>query len=225
MDINDDKILDKSDYREIIYYSLDPIHESIGDYLFMKYNEHKSINHNFSKGLGIAIEKIKKDFYEDIETKVKPNAKLSKMIKWDDFSFYLIDNKLYYDFQLEADYWQFPHPHTEKALVKKRLTINKLNEGYEYFLSLINEPKKGFGDEKIKLNWLLNNNQLYVLFQELRRVGALSNTLEQISIFLKENVAQLSDTSKSTVLKEVSRKHSLPKSKRIRIDIGENLKK
>jgi hypothetical protein len=64
-----------------------------------------------------------------------------------------------------------------------------------------------------------------VLFQELRRVGAINNTAEQISIFLKENVATLSDTSKSTVLKEVSRKHNLPKSKRIRIEIGENSKK
>ena len=224
MDINDDNILDQSDYREIIYYSLDPVHDSIGDYLFMKYNEHKSINHNFSKGLEKAIDKIKKDFYEDIESKVKPNAKLSKKIKWNDFSFYLINNKLYYDFQLEATYWEFPHPHSEKVLIKKRLTINKLNEGYKYFLNLINEPKIE-DSEKIKLNWLLNNNQLYMLFQELRRVGAINNTLEQISIFLKENVAKLSDTSKATVLKEVSRKNNLPKSKRIRVEIGENLKK
>jgi hypothetical protein len=64
-----------------------------------------------------------------------------------------------------------------------------------------------------------------MLFQELRRVGAINNTLEQISIFLKENVAKLSDTSKATVLKEVSRKSNLPKSKRIRVEIGENLKK
>ena len=64
-----------------------------------------------------------------------------------------------------------------------------------------------------------------MLFQELRRVGAINNTLEQISIFLKENVAKLSDTSKATVLKEVSRKNNLPKSKRIRVEIGENLKK
>ena len=64
-----------------------------------------------------------------------------------------------------------------------------------------------------------------MLFQELRRVGAINNTLEQISIFLKENVAKLSDTSKATVLKEVSRKNNLPKSKRIRVEIGENQKK
>ena len=105
MDINDDKILDKSDYREIIYYSLDPIHESIGDYLFMKYNEHKSINHNFSVGLKKAIDKIKNEFYDDVESNIKPNVNLTKKINWDDFSFYLINNKLYYDFQLEAKHW------------------------------------------------------------------------------------------------------------------------
>jgi len=225
MEINDDNILDQSDYREIIYYSLDPIHDSIGDYFFMKYNEHRSINHNFSSGLGKAIAKIKKEFQEDIEVKIKPNVKLAKKVKWDDFNFYLIGNKLYYDFQLGINYWEFPQPHSEKSLVKKRLTINKLKEGYEYFLSLINKPKMRDDNEKIKINWLLNNNQLYVLFQELKRVGAINNTLEQISIFLKENITTLSDTSKSTVLKEVSRKHNLPKSKRIRIEIGENPKK
>lgn len=225
MDINDDKILDKSDYREIIYNSLDPVHDSIGDYLFMKYNEHKSINHNFSKGLEKAIDKIKNEFYDDVESKVKLNVKLTKRINWDDFSFYIIRNKLYYDFQLEKDYWEFPLPHTEKALVKKRLTINKLKDGYECFLSLINESEMEYVGEKIKLNWMLNNNQLYMLFQELRRVGAINNTLEQIAIFLKENVTKLSDTSKATVLKEVSRKHNLPKSKRIRVEIGENQKK
>ncbi|MEK0413155.1 MAG: hypothetical protein RL070_643 [Bacteroidota bacterium] len=225
MEINDDNILDQSDYREIIYYSLDPIHDSIGDYFFMKYNEHRSINHNFSIGLRKAITKLKKEFYQDIESKIKPNVILSKKMKWDDFNFYLIDNRLYYDFQLDSSYWQFPQPHTEKSLIKKRLTINKLAEGYEYFLSLINDPKMRGDNERIKLNWLLNNNQLYVLFQELRRVGAINNTAEQISIFLKENIATLSDTSKSTVLKEVSRKHNLPKSKRIRIEIGEHPKK
>lgn len=225
MDINDDNILDQADYREIIYNSLNPIHESIGDYFFMKYNELKFINHNFSKSLKKAIENLKRDFYEDIESKVKPNTKLSKNIKWDDFSFYLIYSRLYYDFQLEHDYWEFPMPHTEKSLVTKRLTINRLNQGYEYFLSLINSTEMDFEVEKIKLNWLLNNNQLYMLFKELKRIGAINNTFEQLSIILKQNVVQLSETSKSTILKEISRDAKPPKNKRITIIIGEQLKK
>jgi hypothetical protein len=116
-------------------------------------------------------------------------------------------------------------PHTEKSLVTKRLTINRLNQGYEYFLSLINSTEMDFEVEKIKLNWLLNNNQLYMLFKELKRIGAINNTFEQLSIILKQNVVQLSETSKSTILKEISRDAKPPKNKRITIIIGEQLKK
>lgn len=225
MEINDDNILDQSDYREIIYNSLNPIHDSIGDYFFMKYNEHKSINHSFIKGLKSAIDKLHKDFFNDIESKIKPNIKSTENVNWNDFSFYLINNRLYYDFQLEHDYWEFPYPRTEKVLVKKRLTINKLNEGYEYFLNLVNDVEMDLGEEKIKLNWVLNNNQLYMLLKELKRFGAINNTYEQLCIFLKENVTAFENTSKATILKELSREFQLPKNKRVIVKIGEVEKK
>lgn len=225
MEINDDNILDQADYREIIYNSLNPIHDSIGDYFFMKYNEYKSINHSFSKGLEKAIEKIKKDFFNDVEAIIKPNIKSPQKVNWNDFSFYLIDNKLYYDFQIEYDYWEFPYPRTEKSLIKKRLTINKLNEGYDYFISLIKDLEMDPGEVKIKLNWVLNKNQLYMLIKELKRIGAINNTYEQLSIFLKENISAFEETSRSTILKELSRDVQPPKNKRITIKIGEEGKK
>lgn len=221
MELNDDKILDQSDYLELICTSISPIYDSIGDYFFMKYNEHKNINHNFVNGLKRALEALQERFKDDIKVKILKNISVETEQNWDDFNIYLIFNKIYYDYQLDIKDSEFPLPHTEPALSKKRTTINKLLEGFNYFLSLVEANTPYFlNQDKPKLNWLLNVNQLYMLFRELKSQGVITNTYEEIAEILKNNVQQLSDTAKSTILKEVSKKSQLPKNKRVVITFG-----
>lgn len=225
MELNDDNILDQSDYLELICTSINPIYESIGDYFFMKYNEHVTINHNFINGLKKALESLHDKFKEDIELKILKNISVNKKQKWGDFSIYLHYNKIFYDFQIQQNESQFPLPHTEQVLAKKRTTINKLYEGYDYFIKLVEEKDQNSSKQaKIKLNWGLKTNQLYVLIRELKNQGIIKNTNEELAEILKNNVQQLSGVAKSTILKEISRNIQLPKNKRVKVTIGDSKK-
>lgn len=73
----------------------------------------------------------------------------------------------------------------------------------------------------IKLKWKGTNNQLYSVIRQLKKAELLLNSNEDMATFLKYNVDKLNITALATILTELKRNKSVPKSKRINLDLND----
>lgn len=117
------------------------------------------------------------------------------------------------------------------ALTEKKLL--ELNLGATKFLELINKQpkeKKQQTQNRIKLNWVIDDKQLYyVLRQLVNDHKAIIMTYPQIAEFIKQNVIGFENKNLATMTTALSRNLedplNLPKNKRVKVKIDETEKK
>lgn len=73
----------------------------------------------------------------------------------------------------------------------------------------------------IKLKWTGNKNQLYDIIRQLKKANLISNSYEDLAVFIKSNVSVFTDTELSTITKEIGKNKRPPKVRRVDLDISE----
>lgn len=84
--------------------------------------------------------------------------------------------------------------------------------------SVINILDEKKDNEKLKLKWSGQKNQLYNVLRQLKDRGLILNSYNNLADFLIQNVTGFEETKKETITKEIQRNIPIPKSKRFTVD-------
>lgn len=74
-------------------------------------------------------------------------------------------------------------------------------------------------ESTIKLKWAGNKNQLYDIIRQLKKANLITNSYEDLAVFIKSNVLVFTDTELSTITKEIGKDKRPPKARRVDLDI------
>ncbi|WP_162915449.1 hypothetical protein [Paraflavitalea soli] len=96
----------------------------------------------------------------------------------------------------------------EKELKKKDQPIELINS------DLVRADRQVAGGQ---IKWGGQCNQVYALLQELKAIGLVNNTNQELAPILKELFDVFRDTKASTIERELGRKQKLPKARRLEV--------
>lgn len=200
------------EYFELIENSLDPTHTKPEFYLFNMHEIYKSKDAHFLERLKIAKDAILDEVYKysfDIE---------GDEDSWESQLFYIYQNQIHI---VDNNDTSVLSPFHCTLLT----TPFMYNLSYENFIKLVQNPidDTTVNKEIFQLKWKGQKNQLYSVIRQLKlEYQMFDETYEELAMFLKQSFSCFNETKLSTILKELTKDHTLPenlaKSKRMPIN-------
>lgn len=190
----------QAEYVKLIEDSLDPSHTKPEFYLFHQYEIYKLKDAHFLERLKIAKDTILDEIYKysfDIE---------GDEDSWESQLFYIYQNQIHI---VDNNDTSVLSPFHCTLLT----TPFMYNLSYENFIKLIQNPidDTTVNKEIFQLKWKGQRNQLYSVIRQLKlEYQMFDETYEELAKFLKQSFSFFNDTKLSTILKELSKDHTLP---------------
>lgn len=189
-----------TEYFELIENSLDPTHTKPEFYLFNMYEIYKSKDAHFLERLKITKNSLF-DYIYNYSCDKHGNDDY-----WESQLFYIYQNQIHI---VDNNDTSALSPFHSTLLT----TPFMYNLSYENFIKLIQNPidDTTINKEIFQLKWKGQRNQLYSVIRQLKlEYQMFDETYEELAKFLKQSFSFFNETKLSTILKELSKDHTLP---------------
>lgn len=227
--------LTTTDYYGFISIAIQPDRGKINLYFESLYKEHQQDNTtDFFDRLKEVILDLKNQFEVQKDRYIKDKEEMKEMQKGliargTNFAKPTIDS--FQNLDWNKIHFYYNNGKIRIAEIRNSVTIyefdiRNLLRGIEEFDSYLksNSNQEIQKNNNIKLNWVLQKNQLYYVFRQLKNEhNAISMSYDDIAQFIKENVVGFETTKKGTIEKELKKDLNdtlnFPKIKRIKVKI------